>query len=480
MRGVGYSLETALADLIDNSLSAGADQIAIEFDWGDGSPRATIIDNGCGMNAATMIEAMRFGGRGPEAARSVVDLGRFGLGLKTASLSQCRRLRVASKTEQGICSFTWDIDHIASEGDDWSLIEDNDDLPPQIKAAFATATTGTAVVWEKIDFGRKIDKPDHAAFLADLARAERHVAMVFHRFIQGDARRVCIALCGRTVQAWDPFLEIHPSTITFPEQRIQSPGGLILVRGFVLPHRDKFRTEAEFDAAGGPGGWAQQQGFYIYRQKRLLSAGGWLGLGGSRAWTRDETSRLARIKIDIPNSADQEWRIDIRKAIARPPDATRRRLQQLAADVRKKAREVFVHRGAYGPRPKAAELRKLWLTSPPGTRPPYTISRDHDFVAEITAALRPADRKLFEALLELIERTVPLERVWLDVTENGVPAVVDEGEELEASARAMIAILEQRGIPRAEAVARVLTIDPFDQSETLRGRLLPTASKARR
>src|SRR5262249_56049932 len=94
---------------------------------------------------------------------------------------------------------------------------------------------------------------------------------------------------------------------------------------------------------GGPEGWNAQQGFYVYRQRRLLSAGGWLGLGGTRTWTREESSRLARIRIDIPNTADRDWRIDIRKAIARPPDAVRKRLQDIADDVRRRAREVFVH-----------------------------------------------------------------------------------------------------------------------------------------
>src|SRR5262249_27183076 len=155
----------------------------------------------------------------------------------------------------------------------------------------------------------------------------RHLGMVFHRFIDGDARRIAITISGTPVRAWDPFLQAHEATIPQPAQKIRSPGGTVAVRGFVLPHRDRFHSEAEFDRAGGPDGWNAQQGFYVYRHRRLLSAGGWLGLGGTRAWTREEPSRLARIRIDIPNTADRDWRIDIRKAIARPPDAIRKRLQ---------------------------------------------------------------------------------------------------------------------------------------------------------
>src|SRR4029078_7598914 len=103
-----------------------------------------------------------------------------------------------------------------------------------------------------------------------------------------------------------------------------------------------------------------------YRQKRLLLAGGWLGLGKGRAWTREETSRLARIRIDIANTGDEDWRIDIRKAIARPPDAVRKRLQAIADDIRRRAREVFVHRGVFGPRAKGAGVSRIWQVNADG------------------------------------------------------------------------------------------------------------------
>lgn len=473
MRGVGYSLETALADLIDNSLSAGAKAIELTLDWNDGNPTAVVIDDGVGMDPQAMIEAMRFGGRGPQMERPPSDLGRFGLGLKTASLSQCRRLRLISKCNAAVHSFTWDLDHIAETGDGWDLIEDGDPLPAPVVEALNKCPAGSAVVWEKIDFGRNVDRPDRPTFFADLARAERHLGMVFHRFLSGDGRRVRITLNGNTIDGWDPFLERHEATTPFPEKRLRAPGGAVSVHGFVLPHRDKFRTQEEFDVAGGPGGWASQQGFYVYRHKRLLSAGGWLGLGGSRAWTRDEPSRLARIKIDIPNSGDQEWRIDIKKAVARPPDTIRKELQRIAADIRQKAREVFVHRGAYGPRLKNPDQKRLWKTNASGRHPAYSVSRDHELVLAVKSALKGVDRPLLDALLDLVERTVPVERVWLDVTEHGVPQSGEDTGELEATARILIDALERNGLAKREATRRVLEMDPFDQSDVLRKRLAP-------
>ncbi len=218
-------------------------------------------------------------------------------------------------------------------------------------------------------------------------------------------------------------------------------------RGYVLPHRDRFKIQNDYERAGGPDGWTAQQGFYIYRQKRLLSAGGWLGLGGSRAWTRDESSRLARLRIDIPNSADSDWRIDIRKSVARPPDAIRKRLQRLAEDVRKEAREIFVHRGTYGARAPQAEVKRIWTINTTGNGRRYKIDRQHDVAALVRRRLPSDSRALLDALFDLIERTVPIDRVWLDVTENGPPAGIvaqDEAELLKA-AREMVQLMEAAG-----------------------------------
>ena len=467
LRGVGYSLDTAIADLVDNSIAAEAKLIDIHLDWNNGDPVASILDDGIGMSEHRLVEAMRFGGIGPDAPRSEGDLGRFGLGLKTASLSQCRQLTVASKVTDRISAFTWDIDRIRKSGDRWNLIEGLDGLATDALAELKVRKTGTVVAWRKLDFGRKDDRPDHTAFMEDLERLDQHLAMVFHRFIDGDARRIAISINGKRVDAWDPFLESHEATIRNPEQPIRGPGGLVLVRGFVLPHRDRFQNEGEFEKAGGPDGWNGQQGFYVYRQKRLLSAGGWLGLGRGRTWTREESSRLARIRIDIPNTADRDWRIDIRKAIARPPDAIRKRLLSIAEYVRRKAREVFVHRGQYGARAHTSEVSRLWVFKPQAERHRYAIRRDHDLVALVRDQLQVASRDLLGALLDLVERTVPVDRVWLDVTEHGVPPNDTDTDELTHAALSMARLMEKAGMPYEVAISKLASMEPFDQVKNL-------------
>lgn len=480
LRGVGYSLETAIADLIDNSIAAGAKTVDVQLDWKNGEPVVSILDDGNGMSEDRLLEAMRFGGIGPDAARGATDLGRFGLGLKTASLSQCRQLTVASKVTGNLAGFTWDIDRIKKSGDRWELVDGLERLSSDALTRLASRKAGTVVTWRKIDFGRREDKPDHAAFLADIERLDRHLGMVFHRFLDGDARAIRINVNGRRVAAWDPFLETHEATIRSPEQPIRAPGGSVRVRGFVLPHRDRFTNEADFDWAGGPDGWNSQQGFYVYRQKRLLSAGGWLGLGKGRAWTREETSRLARIRIDIPNTVDEDWRIDIRKAIARPPDTIRKRIQSIAEDIRRKAREVFVHRGQYGARPQKNQVSRIWLVSH-DARHRYAIQRDHELLALLKDQLNNSGREVLDGLLDLIERTVPVDRVWLDVTEHGVPPPKDvDVDEVVRSALSLARVMAKTGMRIEEAIAKVAAMDPFDQVKDIGRQLAANVGKASR
>lgn len=466
LRGVGYSLETAVADLLDNSISANAKNIGISFDWNNGEPIASVLDDGDGMREDRLIEAMRFGGVGPDAHREPQDLGRFGLGLKTASFSQCRQLTVISKIGETVSAFTWDIDRISPTGSGWDLIEGSEDLDTDPLMKLNSQFSGTLVVWRKIDFGRKADRPDHTHFLADLERLDDHLGMVFHRFIAGDASKIKIRINGSLIDKWDPFLESHETIIRNPEQPISGPSGRILVRGFVLPHRDRFKSELDFERAGGPDGWTAQQGFYVYRQKRLLCAGGWLGLGGSKAWTRDESSKLARIRVDIPNSSDQDWRIDIRKAIARPPDTIRRRLQSIAMDVRKKAREVFVHRGQYMPRTTDKEISRVWAINSENSKSRYGICRDHPLVTLLKTRLTSETWQVLSSLLDLIERTVPVDRVWLDVTERGVPSI-DGNDILIGAARSIIKSMEAAGVSPEVAIAKVALMDPFNKIERL-------------
>ncbi|MEH6952649.1 ATP-binding protein [Nitrobacter sp. NHB1] len=415
LRGLGYSPETAIADLIDNSIAANAATIALELHWNDGSPQAALLDDGNGMDRHTLAEALRFGGIGPSSARMAGDLGRFGLGLKTASLSQCRQLTIISRSAGETSALVLDIDEITKRG--WFATRPATPSQHPLAAKLLKLKHGTLVLWDRMDSLGGLSGLEKETFYLRMEEIRAHLGMVFHRFINGDARKLTIILNGRPVKAWDPFQTAHPATRELPSERVRHGGSAFTVRPYVLPHRDRYANETEYEAAGGPGGWAARQGFYVYRGKRLLVAGSWLGLGGARTWTRDEASRLARIEVDLPTDLDRDWRIDVRKSQARPPGVLRARLTAIGSRCRREAGKCFAFRG-HGPHAPGLPhaVPAVWVAVPGPKGLQYRINRDHPVIAacrDSAGGVRP-----FNAVLSIIERSVPVERIWLDISES--------------------------------------------------------------
>ncbi len=422
LRGVGYSLSTAAADLIDNSISAGARNVWLNFTYAGKDSTISLLDDGRGMVPAELVRAMTLGARNPMERREANDLGRFGLGLKTASFSQCRRLTVASRHSGMTAVRVWDLDHVARTND-WQLLIGPGAGSAEYLTRLNALPSGTLVLLEKLD--RIVEGVPSGlsqdAFLALIDRVEDHLAMVFHRFLEGPSPDLHIFINGISpsarVKPWDPFMGDSVATVATPQEHIATARGTVGLRGFVLPHKD-FLSTAEFNSGGGPEGWIAQQGFYVYRNRRMLLAGGWLGLGEERAWTREEPFKLARLRLDIPNTADDEWKIDIKKSTARPPPELRPRLKALASHVRHQARQVFAHRGFYGRTPVVTDLNHAWMSVTTGSAATYRISRSHPAVRRLLDAVG-SDPGAVEAALRVIEETVPVQRIWLDTAEKG-------------------------------------------------------------
>ena len=467
LRGLGYSPETAVADLVDNSISAGASAVDIDIDWNDGDPHLAISDDGRGLDHDMLVEAMCFGGAGPLAIRAEDDLGRFGLGLKTASLSQCRRMTVVTRREGRTTSLAWDVDEVIARRQ-WDAIVPDALLPSALARRLGSHSNGTIVLWERMDSIGGLSGLDKESFFIRVRDIGAHCAMVFHRYLSGDARHLAITLNGRPVRPWDPFCRSHPATIPMPSERLRHAGSTVMVKPHVLPHRDRFANDAEHEAAGGRGGWGERQGFYVYRAKRLVVAGGWLGLGGMRAWTREESVRLARIAVDLPIGADADWRIDVRKSLARPPGALRARLTAIGAACRQRAREVFSWRGhRHRPRNAPAEDKPVWLSGGTGAEPRYRISRAHPAVQAVAKRLG-AEFSLLDGMLALVERSVPIERIWLDVSENEGYAVheLDPAEVAELAPQLARLVSEVPGDePLASRLDRLLRCLPAGVTE---------------
>ena len=414
LRGLGYSTAAALADIIDNSIAAEARSIDVDFTWNGPVSRVTIRDNGRGMSEIEIEKAMRLGDRDPREERHADDLGRFGLGLKTASFSQCKRLTVVSKQNGGVHAFRWDLDVLReSNSDEWRLLigvaPGSEDLPLLLDIQ----AKGTLVAWEVMD---RVVLPGFTAqdFLDLIDDVERHLSLVFHRYIS--RRRFVLRLNGREIVPTDPFLSDHPATWSSPRVAIRTSFGQVVAQGYVLPHRDLIDEKDKLSAAGLHG-WTAHQGFYVYRNERLLVAGSWLGLGPGRSWPKDEPHRLARIQLDIPNSSDEEWKIDVRKSTARPPPTARPRLQRLAEDVRERARRVFVHRGKVAVVGSPKPVTQVWQVERLAKGMRYRIDETHPIVA---AALEEAGggQAQVRAMLRTIEETLPVQRIWLDTAEG--------------------------------------------------------------
>ena len=416
LRGLGYSTATALADIIDNSLSADARSVALDFVWNGNSSHVAILDDGAGMDGGELDSAMRLGQRSPLDARSAGDLGRFGLGLKTASFSQCRRVTVASIKDGCTNCLRWDLDLIASNpNDDWLLLEGPAKGSEILLEPLLRSGRGTLVLWEHLD---RIVTSDFTEqdFLDLMDTVERHLAMVFHRFLEGARPDLQLSMNGKAVSPWDPFLKDHPATWSSSVERISGLSGSLEVQCHVLPHKDHLTARLEQSAAG-PHGWTAQQGFHVYRNRRLLLAGSWLGLGQGRLWTKEEAHRLARVRLDIPNSADADWKIDIRKSTASPPVRLREQLTRLAEDTRERARKVFAHRGrpisVYTDHPVIQAWRAEHSVN--GIR--YRIHHEHPAVRAVLDEAGDLNAKI-KAMLRVIEATVPVQRIWLDTTEG--------------------------------------------------------------
>lgn len=325
LRDIGYDFETALADLVDNCIAAGATQVDIAIKFDGAASMVTVADNGRGMTERQLEEALRFGSRRKYGEQ---DLGKFGLGLKTASLSQARRLTVVSRpaSSRTIRGLTLDLDHVEAS-DCWEvLVRRASDLPPSFAAPLRTGS-GTVVVWEGLDRVLTYANPDGEwarRKLQQLAEsAADYLAMVFHKFIEGADgleprlkltinRDVGRSTHGDVLQAWDPYVSSEPATRCLGEVRYPvataNATGYVTVTSHVLPPKEAFTTVAAFERAGGPLKWNRQQGLYIYRSGRLIQAGGWAGMR-----TLDEHMKLARVAIEFDPVLDPLFQVNVAK-----------------------------------------------------------------------------------------------------------------------------------------------------------------------
>lgn len=341
LRDVGYDPMSAVADLVDNSIDAGAARIDIVVE-ADEDPRIMVADDGHGMSAQRVNEALRFG-----SSRTYGDeaLGRYGLGLKTASLSQCRTITVVSRREGGstVAVRQLDLDLIA-RFDEWLIVHPGQ--TPTVTAArrMLEEQFNTVVVWEHLDRllpGRRDTGHARRRLETWTNRIRNHLAMVFHRYLaRSGPRQVTISINGEKIRPWDPFLRDEPATRRLAPQSFEldnngSTGTVVLDR-WILPARNEFALPRDFDRAGGPLRWNRQQGLYIYRADRLVQWGGWAGLRAI-----DEHTKLARCALSFGTDLDEAFNINVAKMRVSLPAALRPMLERPIGEVSQAAQAVY-------------------------------------------------------------------------------------------------------------------------------------------
>jgi len=336
----GYTLESALADLIDNSITSSASEVNLVSGMMHGNHCMFIADNGDGMSDNTLLEALRMPSQSMENARLSKDLGRFGLGLKTASFSQARKVTVISKIENQdqYCAYCWDLKYLE---EDWNLKKlDNNEIE-QYLSAFnqrkseanlnSTLNLSTLIVWEDLF------KYDNVTLLDQHLMEETigYLSLVFHRFLDRSSIRITIG--NVDLRGFDPF----PDDMSRMQKVRFYKDERFSVQGFILPY-----TVLKYKSGNGLKQWvignrtlSDMEGIYLYREDRLICFGGW-----ARLQRRQQHLKLARLKIDIYNTHDKLFEINVAKSMMRIPQQFSKQILEIVRELSAQSKAVYFQR----------------------------------------------------------------------------------------------------------------------------------------
>lgn len=408
LRDIGYDFPAAVADIVDNSVMAGASHVDVSIEFAGEESYVAIADDGEGMTGNGLVEALRFGSR-RAYARS--DLGRYGLGLKTASLSQCRSVTVVTCRRSSPCNVSvrmLDLDLIA-EWDEWLVVEPHRVPVIDRSAEQLAAEPGTVVIWRKLDRVLPERRPDGGFARRRLdslaAKTAEHLGSVFHRYLEGiGGRELVISVNGQKVEPWNPFAPGEPTTTELPLQRFElnvgDIAGTVGLRRFVLPARDEFSSLEEFERYSGPLKWNRQQGIYVYRANRLVQWGGWNGIRGI-----DEHTKLARASLEFDTDLDSVFNINVAKMrVTLPPQIRHmldRPINELCAHADDRYRKASRH---------AAKEQPLEPVVQPAARPQQDLpvpSRSDAGLALRVAAMQAGEYAAFRRIVATLTSMAP-------------------------------------------------------------------------
>lgn len=392
LRSMGYSFETAIADIIDNSLSADATEISLFFTWNDSDCEVLIIDNGSGMYEKELIGAMTFANTSSQKRRNDKDLGRFGLGLKSASLSQARILNVFTKKNNKYSSFSWNLNLLETLKDgSWTLSKIT-----EIRKELKGLHSGTIVCWRDID---TIFRPGFGEnnFLDLIDKVEKHLSITFHRYLESG---ISIKINNVSVTPVNPFLENSAYYIS-PRENIGSTSEPIYIQAHL------YQTESL--------NFTKQEKCFVYRGDRIICAQGLDSFSISKKLKKS----FSKISIEISNKSDGDWSVNIMKSELKIPISINTKVSSYLKQL-EKLLPKFNRKSA------DLEVREdLWIKKNVNENY-FLINRNSKQIKNLEIALNDDLKiELFNLLSEL-ENSVPLKVENVIVTEEGHNELIEE------------------------------------------------------
>lgn len=455
MRSIGYTVESAVADVIDNSIAADAADVEVLF-TSAGPFEIAIVDNGSGMDRDEAVSAMRLAATSPTKERGPHDLGRFGLGLKTASLSQCRTLTVVSKKDGVLSALRWSLDHVIQTGD-WALIELE---PSEVDGLLGRrhlddTRSGTLVHWGDLDQLAMTEGHEQADLDRIALRIRDHIALVFHLFNAGDGvhRKIQFRMNGGPIVPIDPFMSASAKIQKTEWEPIDVEGQTVRLKAYTLPYLSRLSSK-ERSSVLKLGGLRDTQGFYVYRGGRLVIWGTWF-----RVMPRSEMAKLTRVRVDIPNSLDHLWALDVKKSTADPPPKVRRRLQELARTMMLPGEKVQKFRGRKVNQPLKVDF--MWDVRVNGDEFSYEINPTHPTIEAFANGLSAGQRKQFALVLADIQGTFPVIDAHNRMSGDGVPAGAQADVELLDRAAAAWGLVRDHGVEMEDFILGLAGAEPY-------------------
>ena len=409
LSSIGYSLNSAISDIIDNSIHAlhlkkeTKPFIKINIPPGTNNPQISIQDNGIGMSEKELLESMVIGCKNPNDERGDKDLGRFGSGLKTASFSQASKLTVVSKKSNKISAARFDKERI-NLTDKWDLeVLDKEELEKSHLEEINDLESGTTVIWDGISKYQSENQSHvdtEVQIAQDIISLKKHLSHFFHKFMGKGG--ITFYVNGEKLVPFDPFLTKSKGYQEGLEEKVRISGKeYITIKYHIIPHISNLTKEEE-DSLGGKEEITSKQGMYIYRANRLIIEGDWMGIA-----PKTEMNGLVRIEMHVPTSLDKEWDIDVKKTSLRLPNTIRNKMKRLSAEPRKRSKRTVIYRGDEEKANNYWDIvdnrREKIIT--------YGIATENDEINNLTKKLNKDSLHLLNKYLRKLALNLPLNHI---------------------------------------------------------------------